>query len=74
MPSTPANWEDDAGTDPETGQLWKVKDMATKAMSLLGSGHTAVARKRRLDWEATLTQAQRRQLRRAGVPRPRKHD
>ena len=74
MTPTPLNWEDDAGSDPDTGKAWKVKDMATEAMSLLGRGHSKAARKRRLDWEATLTQTQRRQLRRAGVPRPRKHD
>ena len=74
MPTTPVNWDDDAGTDPATGEPWKVKDMATKAMQLLGHGHSSAARRRRLDWEATLTRTQRRQLRRAGVPRPRKHD
>ncbi len=30
MPTTPANWEDEAGIDPETGEPWKVKEMATK--------------------------------------------
>lgn len=74
MPKTPLNWEDDAGSDPETGEPWQVKDMATRAMALLGHGHSQAAKQRRLDWEATLTQTQRRQLRRAGVPRPRKHD
>lgn len=74
MPPRPANWEDDAGIDPETGKSWKVKDMVTKAERLLGKKHTQVAKRRRLDWEATLNPAQKRQLRRAGVKRPRKHD
>jgi hypothetical protein len=70
----PANWEDDAGIDPETGEPWKVKDMATKANRLLGTKHTRASKRRRLDWEATLSEAQRKKLRRAGVKRPRKHD
>jgi hypothetical protein len=72
-PRRPVNWEDDAGTNPETGEPWSVKQMVGRAHELLGSRHGEEARRRRLDWEAMLTDSQRRQLRRAGVKRPRKH-